>query len=276
VWRESYCIAGVTFSLEGTDPLLRVLARSVYSSALVESRASECAYALGRVGARISLRAADGGEVFRVDSLAGAFAEIEWLFTRLAMTRSTGYLQVHAAAAVWRGHGLLLVGPSDSGKTTLAVALGVRGAGILTDEIALIRPRDRSVTPFPRDLALSWRTRLLLQGRHSGPPPRSWKSFSGYEHCSLAELGFPPAPEGGRITAVVLLERGSHLDSLLRPAGPAEAARWILEQSFNLGRWGQVGMTAVADLVEQAPSVHLRWRDPDDAASALLGYLGTR
>ena len=59
-------------------------------------------------------------------------------------------LFVHAAAVEIGGAGVLLVGPTGSGKTTLCVGLAAGGNRFLSDEIGAIRLDELSLLPFPR------------------------------------------------------------------------------------------------------------------------------
>ena len=67
-----------------------------------------------------------------------------------AMCAQAGVLFVHAAAVELGGSGLLLVGPTGTGKTTLAVGLARRGAGFLSDEVGAIRFDGPGLLPVPR------------------------------------------------------------------------------------------------------------------------------
>lgn len=57
---------------------------------------------------------------------------------------------LHAAALELHNAGLLLAGPSESGKTTTSLHLAARGAMLLGDEIALIRLATNELIPFRR------------------------------------------------------------------------------------------------------------------------------
>lgn len=59
-------------------------------------------------------------------------------------------LGLHAASLVIDDAGLLLAGPSESGKTTTALHLAARRATLLGDEIALIRLATNELIPFRR------------------------------------------------------------------------------------------------------------------------------
>src|SRR5205807_5395193 len=71
-------------------------------------------------------------------------AEIELFIAEHARNR----VFVHAAVLGWKGRAVVVPGPSETGKTTLAVELIRRGAVYLSDEYAVFDARGR-VHPFP-------------------------------------------------------------------------------------------------------------------------------
>jgi len=66
------------------------------------------------------------------------------------MSAQSNVLFVHAAAVDIDGAGVLLVGPTGSGKTTLSLGLAGRGSRFFSDEIGAIRFGEASLLPFPR------------------------------------------------------------------------------------------------------------------------------
>jgi len=67
-----------------------------------------------------------------------------------AMCADPDVLFVHAAAVRIGRAGVLFVGPTGAGKTTVAVGLAARGHGLLSDEVGAIRLKGPAVVPFPR------------------------------------------------------------------------------------------------------------------------------
>jgi hypothetical protein len=53
--------------------------------------------------------------------------------------RRRGIISLHASAVSIAGHAVILCGPSESGKSTTAAALGLRGTPVLSDDITPIR-----------------------------------------------------------------------------------------------------------------------------------------
>jgi len=59
-------------------------------------------------------------------------------------------LFLHAGAVARAGRGAVLVGPKNSGKTTLSLALASRGFDLLGEEIAALREPDFEILPLRR------------------------------------------------------------------------------------------------------------------------------
>ncbi len=79
---------------------------------------------------------------------------LEWGINWRVIARRADYLQIHAASLVRSGNGVLLVGKSGQGKSTLAAGLLARGWSYLCDEFALLNPNTLQAHPFPKALCI--------------------------------------------------------------------------------------------------------------------------
>ena len=61
---------------------------------------------------------------------------------------SLGITELHCACVAKDGHGLLLAGPTRSGKSTLSMALAQSGFGFLADDRTFCSSRDRTVSAY--------------------------------------------------------------------------------------------------------------------------------
>jgi hypothetical protein len=64
----------------------------------------------------------------------------------------TGILAIHAGVVARDGRAVLIAGRSGRGKTTVVLGLLRRGLDLLSDELALVAPDDRTILPYPRGL----------------------------------------------------------------------------------------------------------------------------
>lgn len=74
---------------------------------------------------------------------------LEWGINWRVANQAHHYLMLHAGMLEKNGSTLLLPAQPGSGKSTLCAALYHRGWRLLTDEIALVRPADLALVPFP-------------------------------------------------------------------------------------------------------------------------------
>lgn len=101
------------------------------------------------------LEAAAGGAALFGSDLATVMDQLSPLITRLALTDRAGHLTMFHACAVAdpvTGDAVVLYGPSGTGKTTLALALG-RDLTYLSDETAAVTS-DLVVVPYPKPLSI--------------------------------------------------------------------------------------------------------------------------
>lgn len=265
-WRCLRRIADYTFAIEGTDPQLRELAEALYSGAAAEQGEPAIRFTLTHRPRGFALLQ-DGARAGAAPTLAGLFQEAEWALTEAALLRLGHFFQLHAGAVAGQSSAWLLVGPPESGKTSLALALAARGHALLTDEIALVDPRCLRVTPFGRDLIVRPGTLTLFPSLAPRVPPFKRSPDGLYLSPGLA--GEPPPRESMPIGQLVFprLRLGSGVE--LRPLGAAEAARRLLEQALNLGDWEAAGMDLVGRLAEGFPALELVFGDAREAAEAL-------
>jgi hypothetical protein len=161
-----------------------------------------------------------------------------------------GVLVVHAAALVHDGGTLMLAGPSGAGKSTLALGLLGTGMTLLSDELALIGPREQTVHPYRRSVHVRPGTPELVpafgfllthpQRRYGGDirwalPPRALEraipgALGGSAPLHDVLLLEPRSSQAAEITAI---GRGSAAVELLR--GTPSAASGLPAPLARLG-----------------------------------------
>jgi hypothetical protein len=264
-WSFRRRIAGYTFALEGDDPLLREVAAELYSGAPAEGGRPWARFVCGRLKQGFVLRRR-GRILARAATLGGFFQEAEWALTLEVLRRLGGFFQVHAGTVARQGRAWLLAGPPESGKTSLALALALRGWALFGDEIALIDAPSLKAWACRRDLILRPGTRALLRPEMGQVPDFKWADGD----CYFSPRLVGPAPEEpAELAGLVFpaLRRGAGAGR--EPLGRAEAARRLLEQAMNLGDWGAKGVELVGRLVEGCPAMELVFGDAREGAAAL-------
>jgi hypothetical protein len=90
------------------------------------------------------------------------------------MANIQSHILVHAGVVSWQGQGILLIGDSGHGKTTLVLELVRRGFHFLSDEIAAISRADALVYPFARNLRVRPNTLNLVGYPNLENPASLW------------------------------------------------------------------------------------------------------
>jgi hypothetical protein len=212
-----------------------------------------------------------GGEcVQRSESPDVLVDYILWDVSARAVQEEHGFLALHAGAVAYRGSGVLLPAPPDSGKTTLSAALTRAGFDYLSDEAALIDPADGRVHPFPRPL---WMERPtvekfpdLLERRPGAARP---------QYPVLAEELRPgsvgaPCP----VRFVVAPTYGAGAPTELEAMSRGEAVVLLCRNSFNFSGFGRAGVVLLAAVVRGAACFRLRMGALDEAVRLVGGAVG--
>ncbi|MDQ7844516.1 MAG: hypothetical protein QN117_05990 [Armatimonadota bacterium] len=178
-------------------------------------------------------------------------------------------LFVHAAAVEFGGRGYLLVGPPGAGKTAITALLVGRGAGYLSDEVALLDPGTGLVHPFTLPLAVKPPTARAVD---VFPPAREVASEGGVRYLLPSRVASGPVP----LEAVLLLDpRSTH--------GPAvlERAETLLAlsrhpSSFRYESRLAAAFTGFVGLLRRARCLRIGSASPARAAAlvAALGEVG--
>jgi hypothetical protein len=209
----------------------------------------------------------DGQALVRGSVPATILEFVLWDVSRNAIGSAHGFFSVHAAAASWRGRGILLPAPPDSGKSTLVAGLTKAGCAYLTDEAALIDPETASVHPFPRSL---WLEKASIDAVF-GPDAEALRWRTGRQfHVRPADLRPRAIGRPCPIRYVVAPAYASGSATSLVPITRAEALTALARQSFHLGRFGGDGVRLLGRVVESAECFRAQVGDLDEAVELIM------
>jgi len=189
------------------------------------------------------------GVVVHTDGdLERALGTLEWQVTTAALGRRDDFVQLHGASlcAPTEAAGVLLIGQSGQGKTTLALALALRGFVPFGDDIALLEPNRLELHPLQRAFHTDEKTWRLLEPLAGGAVGPRGADIAGY---------FSPPQWASRPVAVrwvLCLDLQPERSPRLVPLAPADAAARILAQTLNLPRVPRLALAACAQLTARA------------------------
>ena len=144
------------------------------------------------------------------------------------------------------------------------------GARIFTDEVALLDPVRLELTPFRRDLILHTEPQARFPDLSRGPEAPEFKRFAEYRYVSPKEIDTQNSPEPSALGSMLFprLQPGSAVSC--SPVGPAEAARRLLANSFNLGAFEDRCADVVGRVVENCAAAEWVFGDAREAAARIL------
>jgi hypothetical protein len=182
---------------------------------------------------------------------------------RTAVARAPGW-PLHAGAVQFGGAALVLAGASGAGKSTMTLALLERGAGYVTDEIAVVGPA-LTVSGLARPIGLA-------AGRApSGFLERESRVIDASGALLRTRLLLPPASRVSHATVpvglVIALEHAAAQPPMRQRLSGSEALRRLWDQSW---RNDAAALEVAGELVSRVPVVSLRTRAIDEAATDIL------
>lgn len=196
-----------------------------------------------------------GGPVFRwphseCDAALQTFFADAAAITAFFLQRNDGVLSLHAATVAIPGAAAALIGESNVGKTTTAIACARLGLLLYGDERCVI-DRTSRVHAFPRALNIRDASRRLLledstaRGDHVDEILRA-RPAGGLNDVRFADLlGSWSRPERERLRAVFVLD-GLADEPELRRTTPADAARAVARWAHGAG----AGLDKIARLLD--------------------------
>lgn len=196
-------------------------------------------------------RTADYWQLFR-------FLEIQ-LIKFLGDQVTQAYL-IHAGAVGNDEGGILLPGPSGSGKSSLTLGLVERGYSYFSDDLTAIDPPSGDLHPFPKPFSikdtsifpkLAYSADIWYGGeKKSGKEEQVWY-LAADDLTSTARSG--PVP----VRYIIFPTYKPKAKPDIRAIEPNEAAQRLLDNSANFHRFGPKGLRLVARLVQNAKSFDL-------------------
>jgi hypothetical protein len=194
---------------------------------------------------------------------------ILWEVFHDALRDELGSVAIHAGAVSYRGRGIVLPAPMNTGKTTLVGALICAGFDYLSDEAALIG-MGGTLLPFLKPLTFEPGSYDLL------PQLRALsEAGSGLrrQHVVADELRAGSTGTPCEIGWVVTFSRRAGAPTTLEPLTRGEALAALAKNSFNLHRFGARGIDTLGSVVRGATTLRLEMGDLQQAVQAILGLV---
>lgn len=212
-----------------------------------------------------------GGESIAHDYHNAANA-LAGLLIDAVLAQQMAFCCLHAAAVEIGGAAYLFAGPSEAGKSTLALRLAARGCRHLSDDRILLLSEESPYRVAGLGLAAKARQPLAPGTELAALLEARWyltDEAIAYLHLSDDEaLGFGDVRPLG---AVVLPRRDPDLeyDARLEPAAAGDIARALIEEATSPAGAAAL-VPAMSRLADAGDGYILRYRDGAAAADLLL------
>jgi hypothetical protein len=188
--------------------------------------------------------------------------------------RAQGLAALHAACVGARGRGVLLMGPTGSGKSTVALHCLLRGLDFLSEDAVFVQPSTMLATGAANFLhvrsdSLHWLRRAPAASVIRRSPVIRRRSGVRKFEVNLRRGGFKLARESLELASIVFLsQRKSRGGSLLTPLARADLLRRL--ESAQAYAAGQPEWRSFARGVAALGAFELyRGRDPNESVDAL-------
>lgn len=221
--------------------------------------------------ARSYLSYEDGNLIHQTQSIEDALDYLEWRITTRILQNLKQFIQIHAAGVERGGKALLLVGPSGSGKSSLALCLLRRGWKCMSDEVVLLDAGCGSVLPFPRSFHADFSAMKIFHDLVAKQGDTAFRDSSGKMRLdpsfALEDWVAEPSPPGW----IVFPDYQPGHSGEIEPVGETEALSLMLSQAINLAEHGKRGLDALMELVRSLQCFRLTTGDLNVATSLLTG-----
>jgi len=197
---------------------------------------------------------------------------------RLSFRRNDAWHSLYAAALRLGDKAIVVSAQSGIGKTTLALELMARGAGLFSDEFVFIRKSDRMVFGLPRALLIRERTLSVfsdprLKAVCDASPPRVPHGDPVWDNIDPGDVfGDRVFAQPAPLAAAIMLERspGAHATVEHVPAGLA-AADFTKRINLELDPFDR--LTSAALMLSGIPCYRVNASSPASAADAIEALL---
>lgn len=215
----------------------------------------------------------------RAKSRDVALLHVELDALEFLLNNSPDAITVHAALLSKNGRGIVIVGPSFAGKSTLAIALWRNGWSLMCDDMVFIDTALGIASPAPRRVSLRHGSRDLVGDL-------AWNEISETPSCIKTEKGLffhpheVPDIQKERTTSLSAIFFLARLDSTVghaevRAINPARGALSLLAYAFNARSQPFVeGLRWITPLLDKIPAYDLGRGDLQSMVNGIEATVG--
>jgi hypothetical protein len=217
---------------------------------------------------RLSL---DGVPLSDCATVAAAVEWLLWHVNQAAAASVAGQVVLHAGG-VQAGHvGILLPGPSGSGKSSLVAALVERGLRYLSDEIVVLGDGGATMAGLPRPLALRPGAQEVLARWRPAVDQEPMAGSTWFVDPGLVVPGSAGVPCPPALMVSPRFSAGS--ETALTELASPQALVELVGNSVRYGRPDPAHVELLAGVARRCRRYRLEFGDLDDAARTVAGLV---
>lgn len=174
------------------------------------------------------------------------------------IVENTSGFAVHAAAIHNDGRGILLPGKSGAGKSTLVAWLTAHGYSYLTDELVILEPVTRHITPFTRPISYKKGSIPIVEGLVTGEPDQR---LHGEEGVMIPHrmLGDNYSSGTTVLSCIIFPEFRPGISPRLSKLSGGLGCLKLMECYVNARNLKDHGMKELAEVVRDTPVYELQY-----------------
>ncbi|MFQ3198630.1 MAG: HprK-related kinase A [Paraglaciecola sp.] len=195
----------------------------------------------------------DQNEPFKPLDFQKSYAFLEWGMNWTVTAYEVQHLIIHSAVLAKGDKAVLFPAPSGSGKSTLTAYLAFNGWRLLSDEMALIIPNTRTVTPFVRPICLKNQSiditkDLFPDGKFSDIAKDTHKG--DVIHLSPPKTSWDAHKQNAELVAVVFPNYRADTDLQIYQLDKSQAFMQLVENAVNYSVLRNIGFSTLTNLIE--------------------------
>lgn len=219
----------------------------------------------------------DGKEIFKTTDPFRVMFRLEWLIIRLLLENSN-FLQIHSAVVEKDGKAILFPAESNSGKTTMAVALSQDRFQCFSDEVALVDADSHFIHPFPRNIHIEPEQKELFSssGYRVKFKKLRWGNSVGENfECRMEKTNRRREKISSKARFIIFPKYSPAHNNKLHPISRANAFMGLLKNEINFNRFQGKGLDIIEGLVKDADCYEMETGDLEGAVAAIKNLFPT-
>jgi hypothetical protein len=182
---------------------------------------------------------------------------------------------LHAGLVGFGDHGVMLVGVSGSGKSSLTSMLCAQGARYGTDEVTAIEPATGALEGASRPIVLKRSAPKALVSRLGPVPEGIGRYLDRLRPVAPADLGAEPMRMSPRTVSIAFVRYAPDAPPASVVSIPrADAVAALVSACWNRAGQGRAAFDAALSLVRDAQVARVEFSDCGCAAEEIRDHLG--